>query len=418
MCTEAVDVLRPLALELEQGYGLGSMTCSIYDTAWVSCISKPSDNGSRQWLFVSSFRSLLDSQSADGGWHWPPQRDPEDAAGTILSSLAALFAIKQHVNNPLQLIRLQDEANDRWSRGILYMSESLRGPWRLSGYSVGFEILVPALLELLETEGAVFAFPGKRELFLRRDSRLSRVLVGQQLDKVPSTLLHSVEALYGDMRFSFDTLRDCLVNGSLMGSPSATAAFLMRCKEWDGSAEAYLRLTLSNGAGNGSGEVPSAYPSTNFELIWVASILLKAGCIEQDPNAHLILESFDKWIPEGGLVGFSPGIQPDVDDSANASIVLSLLGKPGLSRQMREQFETATHFETYRNESSGSLSANCSLLLALLLDLQQDPGAVSAIEKVSKYLASKWFNACGPVKDKWVGSAIAQPIIVDKANPV
>ena len=269
MCTDAVDVLRPLVLELEQGYGLGSMTCSIYDTAWISCISKPSDDGSKQWLFVSSFRSVLDSQSADGGWHWPPQRDSKYEAGTILSSLAALFAIKQHIKHPLQLVRLREEANDRWNRGISFMTESLRGPWRLSGYSVGVEVLVPALLELLEAEGIIFTFPGKSELFLRRDCRLSRIPTGQQLDKTPTTMLHSLEALYGDMHFSFDTLRDRLVNGSVMGSPSATAAYLMRCKEWDASAEAYLRLTLSNGAGNGSGEVPSAYPSTNYELIWV-----------------------------------------------------------------------------------------------------------------------------------------------------
>ena len=99
----------------------------------------------------------------------------------------------------------------------------------------------------------------------------------------------------------------------------------------------------------------------------------------------------------------APGIQPDVDDSATASIALSLLGRPGLSRQMRDQFETKTHFETYKSESNESLSANCNILLALLLDLKYDSGAISAIEKVSKYLATKWFNADGLVKDKWVG---------------
>ena len=112
----------------------------------------------------------------------------------------------------------------------------------------------------------------------------------------------------------------------------------------------------------------------------------------------------------------APGIQPDVDDSANASIVLSLLGRPGLSRRMREQFETETHFETYRSESNESLSANCSILLALLLDLKHNPAAVPTVEKVSKYLATKWLNADGPVKDKWVSFAIAQQNTIQEAH--
>lgn len=84
---------------------------------------------------------------------------------------------------------------------------------------------------------------------------------------------------------------------------------------------------------------------------------------------------------------------------------MSLLGLPGLSRQLREHFETTTHFETYRSESLQSLSANCNILLALLLDLQNQPEATTAIIKVSNYLASKWFEAYGAIKDKWVSSA-------------
>ena len=153
--------------------------------------------------------------------------------------------------------------------------------------------------------------------------------------------------------------------------------------------------------------------------------MLKAGCVRSNlpaGNDGQILEIFEKRIPENGLVGFgglfslsclanaksflAPGIQPDVDDSANASIVLSLLGRQGLSRQMRKQFETNSHFETYKSESSDSLSANCNVLLALLLDLKHNPDAVSGVEKVSKYLATKSLSTNGPVKDKWVSFAI------------
>ena len=270
MLSETDAFLEPLVREFEQGYGLGSMSCSIYDTAWVACISKPSGDGIKQWLFPSSFAFVLDSQHADGGWHWPPQGANECTDGTILSSLAALFAITQHVKHPFQLIRLQDGLGERLKRGTEFVAKGLQCFGSTSYYSVGIEVLVPALLELLEKEGIMFSFSGRQTLFQRRDAKLSRVPKGQ-LDKLPSTILHSLEALYGDTCFNFDSLRSRLVHGSMMASPSATAAYLIRCNEWDDSAEAYLRLVLSNGAGQGSGAVPSAFPSTNFEFIWVCA---------------------------------------------------------------------------------------------------------------------------------------------------
>lgn len=69
---------------------------------------------------------------------------------------------------------------------------------------------------------------------------------------------------------------------------------------------------------------------------------------------------------------------------------------------MRERFEKETHFETYAGESNISISANCSILLALPLNLKYDSNAVSAIGKVSEFLVAQWLNADRPIKDKWV----------------
>lgn len=268
MSGEATSLLKLLTRDLSQGYGLGSMSCSIYDTAWVSCVSKRSGAGQRQWLFPSSFRFILESQQLDGGWYWPPQSAYKCVEDTVLSSLAALFAITQHIKHPYQLIRMDDETGDRLRRGIEYVAKELRCLGCGLVYSVGFEMLVPALLGLLEEEGIMFQFPSRQSLLRRRAVKLSKVPL-KDLDRMPSTILHSLEALYGDSNFSFDSLRNRLVHGSMMASPSATAAYLMRCEKWDDCAEAYLRLTISNGSGQDSGGVPSAFPSTNFELVWV-----------------------------------------------------------------------------------------------------------------------------------------------------
>ena len=267
---EAAGFLRTLAKEFEQGHGVGSLSCSVYDTAWISCVSKAADNGSREWLFPSSFLAIIDSQHPDGGWHWPPHGNNESEDDTILSSLASLFAITEHIKHPYQLIDWHNGLEDRLRRGRDFITKNMMTLASRPDHNVGFEVLVPALLNLLEKEDIKFYFPGRETLLRRRETKLSKARINQ-LNRVPSTLLHSLEALFGDSDFDFDSLRGNLVHGSMMASPSATAAYLMRSTIWDDSAEAYLYLSVSHGAGHGSGRVPSAFPSSNFELIWVCA---------------------------------------------------------------------------------------------------------------------------------------------------
>lgn len=265
----ANSLVNSFLLEYNQGYGLGSMTGTVYDTAWISCISKPmSDSGFEQWLFPPSFCFVLDAQDVDGGWRWPPQQEKQCIGSTVLTSLAALFAITQHIRRPLQLATAHGDLSDRLARGIKFVAQKLRLLDHVFPDNVGFEVLVPALLELLEQEDIRFQFPNRSRLFRWRDAKLSRINV-PDFEKVPSTLLHSLETFYADSRFSFAALGSRLVAGSMMGSPAATAAYLMRCDGWDDTAESYLRLVISNGLGHCSGSVPSAFPSTNFEMIWV-----------------------------------------------------------------------------------------------------------------------------------------------------
>ena len=268
MSSEAGALISTLVQEFKRGYGLGSMSWSPYDTAWISCVSKSSATGRRQWLYPSSFMLILQMQHADGGWHWPPEGPHESMEGTILSSLAALFSITQHIKEPYQLHHLQEKATTQRVRGTIFAKQRLQCLDVTTHCGVGFDLLMPALVELLEIEGIYFQFPCKQKLFEKRRAKLSRMPV-EQLKQKPQTILHSVEAFYGDKGFPFESIQGSLVHGSVMASPSATAAYLMRCKEWDEPAESYIRVVLSNGAGQSSGAAPSAFPSSNFELIWV-----------------------------------------------------------------------------------------------------------------------------------------------------
>ena len=254
-------------------YGLGSMTCSVYGTAWVTCISKTIANSS-QWLFPSSFSFVLSSQSSDGGWPAHPDENETRGTNNILSTMAALFCLTQNARNPLQLKHFigSNELSIRIQRAVSRLSILLES-WRSDDCAtVAFGLLAPSLLELLHEEGFEFSFRDKQSLLEMRDQKSSKLRPDMLYGSASSTLLHSLEAFHGREDFSFDRISHQMIHGSMMASPSATASFLIRCAGWNDEAEAYLRLVLSNGDGQSSGGVPSAYPSTNFELIWVSIV--------------------------------------------------------------------------------------------------------------------------------------------------
>ena len=87
---------------------------------------------------------------------------------------------------------------------------------------------------------------------------------------VQTTLIHTLEAFVGTL--DFDKVKHHkMPNGSMLGSPSSTAAYLMNCSTWDPEAEAYLRTVFDHQSSVGNrGGFPSAFPSTLFETSWVS----------------------------------------------------------------------------------------------------------------------------------------------------
>ena len=135
---------------------------------------------------------------------------------------------------------------------------------------------------------------------------------------------------------------------------------------------------------------------------------------------ELVLEIIDEArSTNGGLVGFSmlslnlkhricineqfgPGIVPDLDDSAKASIVLSLSGKPGFSEDIFRSFDAPRALKTYRIERDPSISANCNALLSMVLDKSDYPSKSMTIEKIVNFIYDSWMDTEGSIKDKWV----------------
>jgi hypothetical protein len=152
--------------------------------------------------------------------------------------------------------------------------------------------------------------------------------------------------------------------------------------------------------------VPSAFPSTTFELTWTLSTLLKAGFdlgVNSSISTQKTVSYLQKTFTDGkGIVGFAPHTGADADDTAKTILVLSLLQSPVSLQPMLEKFETENHFKTYLHERNPSFSANCNVLIALLH--AENPSQYSAqIEKAASFL-HRHFRECSnlEVRDKWV----------------
>ena len=240
---------------------LCSASCAVYDTAWVAMVGRSTPRGF-EWTFPACFRFLLDSQMPEGGW--PSYASVGDG---ILNSLAALLALKMHerITAETDEMTLKD-LRQRCAKAIDY-TEQLLQDWDVASETrVGFEYLVPNLLELLEGEGITFSFPLEQDLRLIKDAKFKR-FKPEMLYDAPSTCLHSLEAFRA--KVDFDRLSHYKRSGSLMGSPSSSAAFLMNSSVWHDDVETYLHEVIDCGSGGGSGAVPSVFPIPIFELVWV-----------------------------------------------------------------------------------------------------------------------------------------------------
>ncbi|KAF2651582.1 hypothetical protein K491DRAFT_554557, partial [Lophiostoma macrostomum CBS 122681] len=160
---------------------------------------------------------LKRTQSVDGSW----AAETSDADG-IVNTLAALLALK-HQERQYEAARADNQRRCEAAENAL---RRMLGGWNLEAADrVGLEILVPNLLRLLEAEGVNFEFPSRKPLMALNEAKLARL--GPVLTSpVQTTLIHTLEAFVGTL--DFDKVKQHkMPNGSMLASPSSTAAYLM-----------------------------------------------------------------------------------------------------------------------------------------------------------------------------------------------
>lgn len=224
-----------------------------------SMIVKPV-NGEPKLLFPECFTFIVENQEECG--IWSSYASPIDG---ILNSLASLLSLSKY----MRTIPISEKEGGRLRLRIENAKSALFPifqKWDVAAtVHVGFEILVPALLEQLEQYEVVFDFPQKNYLMTLNAKKMKKFSPSLLYANKQTTLLHSLEAFVG--KIEFDRVRHQLINGSMFGSPSSTAAYLIHCSEWDETAEAYLMLVFEKATPRGG--MPSAYPTTVFESSWV-----------------------------------------------------------------------------------------------------------------------------------------------------
>ncbi|KAI1213724.1 terpene synthase family protein [Annulohypoxylon truncatum] len=397
---QARGLLQRISGRRDPLYGFGGMSCTVYDTAWVSMIAKIS-HGLKRWLFPESFHYILNAQLEDGGWETTMSQ-----TDGVLNTAASLLSLIKHAREPLQIRQVLDsELRERIERASTALQLQLTKWDVLASSNVGFEMIIPTLLELLEKEGYIFEFGDKAELFRLRAVKLKHFSPELLYGTSKHSLIHSLEAFIG--KVDFDQVAHHKVHGSMMASPSSTAAYLMNISTGNDEAEEYLRHVL-NASPNGDGGVPSAYPSTYFEYTWIVSTLLKSGFSHSDlecPGFNEIAETVSQaFRNQNAVIGFAPSLNPDVDDTSKGILALSLLDHMDYETvpldQMISMFEADTHFRTYPRERDPSYSANCHVLLAILHHPNKALYA-NQIRKISQFLCEQWWTTDGKIRDKW-----------------
>ncbi|KAG5960164.1 hypothetical protein E4U57_000255 [Claviceps arundinis] len=383
-------------------YGLCTASCQVYDTAWVAMISKTEDDV-KKWLFPECFYYLLKTQSPDGSWG---RLGTTQTAG-ILDTSAALLALLRHAKEPLQLMAISpNDISQRIERGFFSLQLQL-SQWDDVEKSnhIGVELIVPALFSYLqresENDSLVLDFPCKMTLECMHKEKMSQFNLSTLYAQRPSSALHSLEAFLG--KLDFDRVSHHMYHGSMMASPSSTAAYLIGASQWSDEAESYLRHIVSNGAGHGDGGIPGTYPTTHFECSWILATLLQAGFHHDDIEC----EGFQGLVgilrasleDEGGIIGFAPHTA-DVDDTAKALLALKLSGQHVSPDTMIKIFERKDHFTTFCTERDPSLTSNLHVLLCLLHQPAVSQYS-SQIVKATRFICQVWWHNDHRVKDKW-----------------
>ncbi len=327
------------------------MTETAYDTAWVARlddIDEDMGNHALEWI--------CENQLPDGSWG---ARQPLYYHDRVVCTLAAMT----------MLARRGQRSSDRMQmeRGLIALDRIASGATQglkrdPNGATVGFEMIVPALLAEAEALGILQAQadPILSKLKNLRTAKLQR-LHGHRINRTMTAAFSAEMAGMDVQMLDVDELQE--VNGSVAHSPSATAYFAHTIRPQDPAALEYLHAIKSPRGG-----FPNVAPFDLFEPAWVLWNLALLGPVGGETlrlcEPHLdYLTRY--WKPGVGIATWVAKYVPE--DGDDTGMVFDVLSRYGRSPDVGALFhwEEDEHFRCFDLEANPSVSANIHLLSAL-----------------------------------------------------
>lgn len=338
-----------LAYLLER-IGQSDMQTTAYDTAWVARLSEFDPD-----LGLPALEWLCCNQLPDGSWG---SAQPYYYPDRLISTLSAMIALsyrgrrqsdKRQIEKGLEAL---EDITDNATKGL---ANVLKGP------TVGFEMIVPTLVEQAEELGIIRQ---QKERILgkiskQRAEKLS-LIKGEMINRhVTMAFSAEMAGVDGQHMLDSDNLQER--NGSVGCSPSATAYFALQVKREEKKAIDYLYQSRSK-----SGGVPNVAPFDVFEVAWTLwnLSLMPEYPVAYDQVQHHIDFLSRVWDRTNGA-GFSS--EYSVNDSDETAVVYETLSRHGIQKNVDSifEFEEEDHFRCFDLENFPSISANIHVLGAL-----------------------------------------------------
>jgi REP element-mobilizing transposase RayT len=362
----------------------GWLAADAYSTAWVALVPDRHDPGQPAWPEALDY--LRQHQLEDGGWGAPRVYYAHERTISTLAALRALHSWGEPEDRP------------RIERGLRALRRYAVDLAQEPHEPVGFELLLPSLRDTLVND-----FPGELPL----DQWKAIDAIGREKLKLISRLSldpdeprawwFSLEMLSIEQ---LSLLDDSLLNehGSVETSTAATAAYLY-ARRLMGSDSPRAARYLDHVLKIGEGSVPFCWPAEVFETAWALDGVRRVGITPAELPLNGTVDRLARsWeMVEPGLSSSSMFRVNDGDDTVVGYAVLDWAGQPP-DTDVLLRYWNGSHFLSYLDERSASVSANLHAITALRLQ----PGFP---HKDIARQATRWvvshMRTDGSFDDKW-----------------
>jgi halimadienyl-diphosphate synthase len=336
--------------------GSGRMEGGAYDTGWVARLDSRYPNMG----FDACLEWLRENQYEDGTWGAPLVHYHD----RYISTLSAIIALHENGRHPKDERRVRRGEDSLW-KTVGYLNKD-------DSDTVGFPLLAAALTREATALGLDVPQPP-----IRFETSYQRKV--QMLMQQPPSFWHGNAITASLEGVSTPLPAESLLaeNGSVAGSPAATASVLMR--ENNPRAMAYLCGVL---AIENTGRMPNFTPIDTFEISWCLNSLRSVGAIQpNEPRVAMLLDYLcSSWSTTEGMT-YSRSLKVcDLDDTVVSMLLLRWAGY-AIDADILYYYERDDHFCCYPNETDPSPSAHARTL-SMLKFFPEHPSTPKWTEKI------------------------------------